>query len=711
MRYRAYLMAGTVALGLLPMAGRAADTANSDDQIESVVVTAQRRSTTIKDTPAAVSSYGGDALKELQINDLSDLASITPGVQFGDVLTNAKITIRGIGNGNSSAGADPGVAVHYDGVYLSQTGLATSTFLDMDRVEVTRGPQGTLFGRNATGGAVNLIPHQPTADFEGEVGVSGGLDPAATRVDGFVSGKLTENGALQGRLAAQYSYNEGFTRNNDPAGPSRLDGTNNYAIRGQLKWQAADDLTFRLMLDDQKSYTHGPAYFFLGTPDPSEALPAPLQGVDLGSVSDRSLNASHGTSDLEFHGASLFADWAVGGGMLKATLAIDSTRQYLDMDGDSSAVDFTSTYYDQQATQRFAELIYTGNALGRVDYVLGANYFNEDLDQTVTVPIAGIPIPVILFGNLTTHSYAAFGHAEVKITDAFSLFGGLRYSDDRKRLQEANDFVGALTQSHSWSKITYEVGASEKLDDNQTAYIKYATGYKSGGFQSGNLQPPFNPETNGSVEIGLKGSYFDGRLQSNLAAFHMNYDNLQVNQVIGVSAQVTNAARATVDGLEAEFRARLTHDLRFGLAGSALNARFDQFLTADSARPSLGTLDLKGNLLPNAPRFTVSPSLHYQLPLDMPGSVTADAAYDWKSRTYYSEFNLGVASQPAVGILKLDLNYLSEDGAWAAGLYAHNLTDERVYGNVLVVSALLGSLALGELDPGREIGLTLRRRF
>ncbi|MDB6042281.1 MAG: TonB-dependent receptor [Gammaproteobacteria bacterium] len=682
-----------------------------DNQLESVVVTAQRRATTIQDTPAAVSSYDGTLLKQLQINDLADLAAITPGVQFGNVLTNAKITIRGIGNGNSSAGADPGVAVHYEGVYLSQTALATTTFLDLDHVEVLRGPQGTLFGRNATGGAINLIPKQPTGAFEAEMGAAAGFDPSEFRVDGFVSGKLDDSGVWLGRLSVEDTYNEGFTTNTDRAGPSRLDDANNYAVRAQLKWQPSDVFSARLLFDNAKSVTNGPAYFFLGTPDASAPLPAPIQGAYFGSVNERSLAVTHGTSDLSFTGETLITDWQIGAGDLKTTVAVDRTKQYLDIDGDGSPVDFTNTSYTQSATQRFVESIYASDAHSKFVYVIGANFFNEDMSQNVTVPISYFPLPVILTGTLQTNSYAAFAHGDYTIVDPLTLFAGLRYSHDRKHLDEGNNYVGTLTQEHSWSRVTYQAGARYKPSAQQTVYLQYATGYKSGGYQSGNLQPAFNPETSGSIEAGIKGTYLQDRVATNLAAFHMTYNNLQVNQVIGVSARVTNAARAKVDGLEAEIEARVTQDLRLSLAAALLDARFDQFMTADSARPSLGTLNLAGNRLPNAPRLTLSPSFRYRVPLRLPGDLNLDGSYDWKSRVYFSEFNLPVSSQRAAGTFNLNVNYSDAGGHWQAGLYARNITDEKIIGNVLVVSALLGSQALGELNPGRELGFTFRYSY
>lgn len=707
------LIFGVLGTLLAPAAAvMAEDSAGTpDNQLEAVVVTAQRRATTIQDTPAAVSSYDGTLLKQLQINDLADLAAMTPGVQFGDVLTNAKITIRGIGNGNSSAGADPGVAVHYDGVYLSQTALATTTFLDLDHVEVLRGPQGTLFGRNATGGAINLIPKQPTAAFEAETGVSAGFDPSEFRVDGFVSGKLDDSGAWLGRLSVEDTYNKGFTTNTDRTGPARLDDANNYAVRAQLKWQPSDVFSARLSFDRAKSVTNGPAYFFLGTPDPSAVLPAPIQGAYFGSVKHRSLAVTHGASDLDFTGETLITDWQIGSGDLKTTVAVDRTAQYLDIDGDGSPVDFTSTSYTQSATQRFVESIYASDAHRKFVYVIGTNFFNEDMSQSVTVPVSYLPLPVILTGTLQTNSYAAFAHGDYTIIDPLTLFAGLRYSHDRKHLDEGNDYVGTLMQEHSWSRVTYQAGARYKLSAQQTVYLQYATGYKSGGYQSGNLQPAFNPETSGSIEAGIKGTYWQDRLATNLAAFHMTYNDLQVNQVIGVSAQVTNAARAGIDGLEAEIEGRITQDLRLRLTAALLDARFDEFMTADSARPGLGTLDLMGNRLPNAPRLTLNPSLRYRIPLQLPGDLSLDSSYDWKSRVYFSEFNLPVSSQRAAGTFNLNINYNDGGGHWQAGLYARNITDRKILGNVLVVSALLGSQALGELNPGREVGFTYRYRY
>lgn len=169
------------------------------------------------------------------LQTLNDLTTEAPGVQFGVQYTNSNVTIRGIGaSGINTQGGDPGVAFHLDGVYLAQTGLAGSTLLDVNHVEILRGPQGTLFGRNATGGAVNVISNLPTEDFEAEAGGWVGADPTQYHLDGYVSGPLTPDGTVLGRFSARRDYNEGFTTNLVPGGPNPLDGQDSYALRAQL---------------------------------------------------------------------------------------------------------------------------------------------------------------------------------------------------------------------------------------------------------------------------------------------------------------------------------------------------------------------------------------------------------------------------------------------------------------------------------------------
>ena len=678
-------------------------------ELETLVVTASRREQSIRQTPIAVSSYSGAKLEAAHIESLVDLVPSSPNIQLGSNLTNTDITIRGVGHDLTDAGSDPGVAFSVDGVYLAQTGLAASAFLDISRVEVLRGPQGTLFGRNATGGAVNMITNAPTATLSYGLDANVGFSPTEDHVAGFVSGPLTADGKWLGRIAAQQTYNQGFTRNLDPSGPSRLDGTDNYSTRAQVMWLPTNTFNARLSLEYQREIDSGPAFYLLGSADPGVVLPANFQ-VGADDPNKRQTFAEVGKYRFEFYGATLLTDWSLGGGDLKGTFAFDKTSLFSDI-GDGTPVSFTLNAQNAHTSQEFGELIYTSNPRKPFTFTLGVNAYhaNEFLGYTIAVPF--LPFPLLSGGGVATESYAGFAHGQYAFDFGLKLFGGVRVTVDEKRLNEYNLFIGTLAQHHHWVQATYEVGSSYDLSRSVSAYIKYATGYKSGGFSAGSLTPAFNPETDQLVEGGLKGSYFDGALEANLAAFYTEYKNLQVNQVVGLIAQVTNAARATIDGVELETVERITPSLRLQLSGGYLDAHFDSFDTVDSARPQLGLLNLAGHLLPLAPHFTGDAAVYYDIPTGAPGKLTAGAEYNYKSTTYFSEFNLPISSQGPVGRLNLTLIYESPDHRWSVGAYGRNVTNAAVKNDVLVISALVDSLAFARIDPGREVGLSFHYKY
>lgn len=754
MRRSAWLVGGSLVALLAANGARAQDGvadpaprgAQASD-LEEVVVTASRRSEALRDVPASVSAYGGDRLREQQVNSLTDLSTISPNIQISSFSTNANIAIRGIGNSQVGAGADAGVAVHVDGVYLGQAGLAVATFLDIERVEVLRGPQGTLFGRNATGGAVNLIPKTPTADFEAGLDAAFGVDPAMIRSSGYVSGPLTKDGTLLGRVAVMQDWNKGFTRNRHPAlqgvgGPSanmprRLDNLDTSAIRAQLEWRPTEGFSARLSGEYQRENDNGPAAFILGVPDPNQPLPIFIQGLPTGDPGKRIAYADVGSKDLDAWMLNLVTETALAGGSLKTTLSYGHSANETLQDGDGAPFDFTHTGYRDVATQYFGEALYASDPSKRLTYVVGANFFDARQTQNVSVPIAGLatgqdlngdgvvetlfngravpvgdllPVTVNLGGAIKTRSYAGFAHAQYEIVRGAKVFAGGRYSHDEKKVDEYNNFFGDGAQRKSWGKLTYEVGLSYEFSSRVTGYLKYATGFKSGGYGVGSRGPAVDPETNANYEAGLKGAYFDGRLQANLAAFHMKYDDLQVSQVIGAASTLSNAAKATIDGAEAEFSIRPADHLRVDLTGAYTDARFDEFITQDSARPALGVMNLAGNRLPQAPKWSGSAGVYYDMPLSS-GTITAGARYDWKSRMYFSEFNTDISSQKAIGRLDLSLTYKSDDGRWTGSLFATNVTDEQIKNNVLIVSGVLGSLADANYRPGRQIGVSLSYRL
>lgn len=709
---------------------QSATSAQAAPEMGDIIVTASRRSDTVRNTPIAVTAVDGDALRSAQASNLSDLAASTPNVQISATYTNANIAIRGIGNAQVNAGADTGVAVHQDGVYIGQSGLALSTLMDVERVEILRGPQGLLFGRNATGGAVNVIPNRPTEELHYGVDTSFGIDPTMLRSSAFLSGPLSDN--VRARVSVQQHYNEGYTKNLVPTSaqrevPRRLDDVDSAAIRGQLEANSGD-FEVRLALEYQKDRGGGQSSWLSGTP--SGVLPDVVANTPLGSVGKREVYNNQGFKDNEAKFATLISTLGIGGGELKATASIGKTDLVSLTDGDGTGVDHTKSLFSNRATQQYAELIYTSDDAKPLSFVMGANYYREKLSQDVQVPISTLPPPldvlgaveVDLGGVVKTRSYAGFGQAQYRASEDLRFFAGLRYTHDRKSIDGYNNFGAPQVDDASWSRVTYELGGSYKISSGVTAYAKFGTGYKGGGYSAGAGAPAFDPETNNNIEIGIKGNYFGGLLQANLAAFRMKYRNLQVNQVVGALSQVTNAARATINGVEAELKIRPSERFHLDLNGAWLDATFDEFFTSDSSRPdflpdtkvidgvTVPGIQLAGNRLPQAPKFATSVGAYYDLPIDG-GVVTLGGRYDWKSRVYFSEFNLPVSSQRSVGKLNLSIRYTSDNERWTGSLYALNVTNEQVKQNVVVVSALIGSLGVTQYQPARQVGVSLGYRF
>ena len=529
-------------------------------------------------------------------------------------------------------------------------------------------------------------------------------------------------------MSVEQNYNRGYSRNLAPDGPRRLDNNDDFAARAQLEWRPSDRFSARLIGEYQQDKDNGPAAYLSGTPSGPAIFPfplAPLLGLgnippitppasSIGNPQTREAEANLGKRDQNAKTATLIADWAVLGGDLKGTASYNESYNAEAQDGDGTSIPFTASLFTNIAHQKYAELVYASDESAPLSVVLGGNYFTEHLTQNAAVPVLNLipTFPYFNGGVVDTTSYAVFGHAQYTLFGSTRVFGGLRYSHDHKDESEyvSLGVTNRASSEKSWQRVTFEFGTVSDLSKSVTAYAKYATGYKSGGYSVSSFNPPFNPETNTEIEAEVKGTFFNGAVQVNLSAFHMKYRNLQVTQVLALGTAVTNAARATINGLEIESVLRPVRQFRLELSGAYLDAKFDQFGTLDSARPQLGTLQLAGNELPNAPHWTGSLGAFYDAEISS-GTITPGARLDWKSRTYFSEFNIPVSSEGANARLNLYLNFRSKDQRWTGSLFALNATDRLVRYNVVVVSAVLGSLAVTQYQPGRQVGASIGYHF
>lgn len=689
--------------------------------VEQIVVTSQRRSTVIRKVPVSVTAISGAELARKHLENIQDIASITPNVSFATTYQEAHVFVRGAGENLTDLGAETAVPIHLDDVYLARPQFGFSDLLDVQRVEVLRGPQGTLFGHNATGGIVNIIPNRPTPDFDAGSSLTVGGGPTIAGTQDFVNGKLNDDGTLFGRLAMQDNYNQGYFKNISSSGPRNLNGENAQGLRAQLEWKPSDIFSTRLSIDFDHSRDAGQAIEYAGMPVPSpdgEVLPATLLGGVTGDPKKWEVEANQGASRSQFTSVALHSELQLGSGTLQLIDSATQTRAYLQVDQDLTNLNLADLGFVDHAYQLFNEVLYQSPQDQRWRYQLGGVQFYEDADEAVEAHAVFLrpPFtpanfnPILLGGRVYTQSYAGFGHTEFDILPVLHVFGGFRWTLDEKSDQEYNNFIGTLRQGKDWRSPTFQVGARYDVTKDINLYATYSTGYKGGGFNTGSLTPAFNPETDRTWEIGAKTSLLDNRLAFNLSAFTNNYSGLQVNRISTFSSLVENAGAARIRGVEFEANARPIPDLRLDLTASYLDARFVTYSTADASRPTLGILNLAGNYLPNAPPYSLSVGAYYTLHVYEDQTVELGGRVYGQGQTYFTPFNVGPSGQ--VAAFRGDLTALyTINRHWSVNAFARNVTNAliRSYGQALA-NVVTGAYEVN-YDPGRTVGVTASWRY
>lgn len=715
-----------------------------------IVVTAQKRETNLQRTPIAMSAVSGDALRAQQVSGIDSLAQSLPSVNFGQTTGNARIAIRGVGFDNISIGNEGRVAYHVDGVYVSRPSSALASFYDVERIEVLRGPQGTLYGRNATGGAINVILAGPTNHVEGFVeGTYGNYD--LRKVEGAVGGPLSE--AVSARLSFSIVDRDGYGRNLTTG--SDIDDQSTRAFRGQLRIHPNEAVDIRLMADYFKEDDHAYGFHFISPgsiPAPatgtSPALPGAIpKGLRLGGIAPTNFRDS--TSDFgpfnnrEFWNLTATAKFGLGGVDLASVTGYRHAkfRTITDLDATSAPL----TVYDQlERSRTFSQELRLSGDFARGEWMIGGFYFHESLFGGTRVALdpaifgsndSSVPLPpltyirqgVALIGQQTTNAFAGFASGKYDLTDTFAIRVGARYSSERKSIDELSRNVltvayppvldrlvatppGVRRQtSHVWSSFTPSVTLEYQASDALFVYATYAKGFKSGGFNLGNLQPPFAPEKITDYEVGLRADWLDGGLRTNLSGFYYDYKNLQVSQVNGVIILIQNAASARLYGMEAEVTARPVNDLNLTANLSLLHSEYRDFVSADPARALLGPIDLAGNRLTQSPTYTLNLSADYTLHSKI-GDFNLRGEGRFAGKTFFTQYNLDHTSQPSYSLFNAFLNWKDGNGL-TVGAFVRNIGNKRIISSGLIGSGLVGFPFVGTYEPPRTYGISLGYTF
>ena len=692
--------------------------------IEEIRVTATKREANLQDIPMAITAFGRRGLENAGIENVNQLANFVPNMVVGNNNNDTQVMIRGIGTSDVTIVGDPSVAIHVDDLYVTRTSGLNMLMYDTERVEVLRGPQGTLYGRNATGGSVNIISTRPQNEF--------GINADALYGDydwfqfrGALNVPLVKE-KLAGRLSLVREKRDGYQQNVFPGGTVSNDA-DALAWRLRFLWTPTEDLSILVKADDVdfddigqqrerlESPPGNPANGFQGT----LADPAELNSVYKDQPESR---------DLKSDSQLIRVDWQFVDSIEMTFIAGWTDMQwdfFLDanQDGNDASTTLGNSRVSSDANSQELRLASTTDS--SLQWLVGFFHLEEDAEQPLLV--VNTPGPTINNGwEMETDSWAAFGQLNYALTDTVRLLGGLRYTDDEKKgrgQQETcipNFFCPVpltfIEEQNSWDDVSWLIGADWSPWDNHMFYGKISTGYKAGGF---NLigSPPgeriWDPEEIISYEIGWKGNYLNRRVRLNTAAFHYDYDDLQVSGIVNFARLTTNAAKASVNGIEFESLFQLGSSWIINFSLGWLDAEFDDFTSVDPVNVPQGRVplnepapipeDFSGNSLINSPDLSANLSVQYTFDLGRVGALTARAQSHWQDDWYHRPYNLAEDKEDSYMATDVRLIWRSPEERWYAEAFVNNISDEEFATSIEVTNGGF----FGNINPPRIWGVRL----
>jgi iron complex outermembrane recepter protein len=710
------------------LAGAQQATPTEPEGLQEVVVTATKTGATeVQKTPIALSVFSADQLNTSVANNIKDLVALTPSINISQTTASAEIFIRGIGSNNVFNGSDPDVTMQLDGVYIARAFSQFADFLDVGRVEVLRGPQGTLYGRNAVGGTINVISRAPTDDFESKEQVTFG-NFSLLQTQGYVSGPLVK-GLLDGSLSVNYLTHSPW-EDNLVAGQPGLVDANHGGVRGQLRLQLTDKVDLTTRADWSKADESFDSSTKLLARYPPAHLASSIVGdytqVALGSPQ---LNHEQIWGVSEDINAEII-DWL----SLKSITAYRDSWYKLTLDGDGTELPINLGYqsdYSKQFSQELNLIV----KRERFNGVAGVYFFNEHETSLIfsKLPAPGPNVENMVQPDAYARSYAAFAQGTYHLFDTLGLTAGARYTEDRKELDQdytrtvlsrgvtlpGFPFIGrSLNHFHA---TTPKFGVEWQALPDVLLYATATRGFKSGGTNyaaTNSAALSFAPEYIWSYETGAKTEWLEHRLRVNLTGFVYDYSNLQVQALLGPGVTtIGNAATAKIKGAELETTVEPIPRLVLTANYSLLDARYVKFDNASipgALKPYLvgspdlnpnGTYNASDNRLSAAPRNSASASAQYGWKIPG-GAPFLRAEYYWQSRVEYDPSNAAIMSQKAYSLVNAFAGFDS-DSKWGVHFFVKNLADTHY----LIFITANGQVPAGNAAAPRTYGVQLSKSF
>lgn len=735
--------------------------------LDRITVTAQHREENVQTIALAVSVVDGQTLQRRQAIDIRRLQALVPSVTFssGNELRNNAIRIRGVGTDVFSTGVEPSISTVVDGVVLQRPGAAFSDLLDVERIEVLRGPQGTLFGKNASAGVIQVITRAP--DFErqgGTLSLLAGQD-RSYRVEGALSGPLSKQFAY--RLAAFHRSRDGDVDNLQDG--RRLNDQTAYGVRGKLQWRSRDQRSDVTLNTDLSHLDAGCCA--LPLTDASTYPRALPTGTAVGRHNEQVNNDVTPFVRQKNIGAALTARLALGGHMLTSITGWRRFDNDSDVDLDDTQAQLITRNFNIESSHTLTQELRLASPTGAAfDYLLGAYYFDGEVnnaldrrglnigatariepDGRVTPRVPGDQAVLAGHSQVDSRSAALFGQANWHPRKRLTLTGGLRLINERQRLAfvrpldgrfngadqpATNPAFGPVSGRYRDSAAIGRLSATYAFAPLITGYVAWGTGYKGEGLAATLgltaaqfAQLPAPAETSTLIEAGVKTTLFDNALMLNLTAFRTRIDDYQAQTYSAASGLfvLTSAGGVAIDGVELEFTAR--PHAYFSVSGGVtwLDARFKgvgngpcytgQTLAQGCMPVGSGgafVQDLDGKPFMNAPRWRTTLGARYDAPLTARTDVYLQLDHRWQDAVLFDLSQNPRMTQRAYGIADFSAGLIFADGRVDVGLYVQNLADTRYAANIMAVSSAGGANAYAQQLPAdfrRHAGLSLRMTF
>lgn len=646
--------------------------------LEEVLVTARLISEDVLRVPMSVQAISGEFLERRDLSNLYDLQYAVPGLVLNNRgMFGAGISLRGV---SDEGGGGLSVAPHFNGVYLGSSTLALARQFDVERVEVVKGPQGTLYGKNATGGSLNFLSRKPEPEFA--AGAEAGWGSFDTvRGNGFVN---IAGDRVAARVAFAGAEGDGFIRNS--VDDRRFAEDDFWGIRASVRAHPADALTIDAMLqrvedDGATGELWGPRRDQLVDPDDIRLTTVRLANPYHETTNDfASVNVAYDFAGLTFRSFTGYAR--------NLTRSLDDCAGVPALPGCVRGV--APLRYEQYSQEFRLE----SQGVDRIDWIVGAHYVDSEEDQRFSLRLAAPSTPIQNYTQISDErAYALFGDSTLELGGRWRLYGGMRFTHDEARLRFSGnglgDPPGPRDASGSWKSTSWRLGADFSPTETLFFYANASTGFKSGGVTNqilpGGQYDTYDPEKNTAYEVGMSAKGSSGRSTLRASAFTYDFEDMQVTTTTIIDAiprtVIDNAGAARISGVDVSSTLRLgDHVTILGAFVWLPRREFIEFV--DNFGNSLA-----GNYLTRASEWSASASIDYRMPLSNIGEFSASLDYDYRTAFYFTKENVPFQYQEDFGLLNLGLRFESARGGWYAFASARNLLDEDYFTQIFLQSA------------------------